>query len=256
MGRPERAYRPECTIRQNDRTGIVSLRGKRYPARLVHGDGERNSHRWLEEREPPKNKRLTNTPVLRAGSVLKCSDDRKNGVVSAQATYAWRKGVQSVAFPSSALSKACQYTLALWKKLTRFLEYPELGLSTNLAENSMRPVALGRKNWLQIGSPQAGPKVAAILSVCRLYIQNCCNVGTQDCHCAHALRTPLLRCPLGQKTSDSAPRGRRLLLSLYHGAVGRSCFPCPRIIDPGVAANYSSRPMRAPEFGVIGKCVM
>jgi hypothetical protein len=63
------------------------------------------------------------------------------------------------------LSKACQYALALWKRLTRFLEYPELELSTNLAENSMRPVALGRKNWLHIGSPQAGPKVAAILSV-------------------------------------------------------------------------------------------
>jgi transposase len=29
----------------------------------------------------------------------------------------------------------------------------------------MRPVALGRKNWLHIGSPLAGPKVAAILSV-------------------------------------------------------------------------------------------
>src|SRR5450755_3745 len=65
----------------------------------------------------------------------------------------------------SALSKACQYALALWKKLTRFLEYPELELSTNLSENSMRPVALGRKNWLHIGSPQAGPKVAAILSI-------------------------------------------------------------------------------------------
>ncbi len=72
---------------------------------------------------------------------------------------------QSVALPSSALSKACQYALTLWKKLTRFLEYPELELSTNLAENSMRPVALGRKNWIHIGSPQAGPKVAAILSV-------------------------------------------------------------------------------------------
>jgi transposase len=72
---------------------------------------------------------------------------------------------QSVALPSSALSQACQYALTLWKKLTRFLEYPELELSTNLAENSMRPVALGRKNWLHIGSPQAGPKVAAILSV-------------------------------------------------------------------------------------------
>jgi transposase len=75
------------------------------------------------------------------------------------------KAVQSAALPSSALSKACQYALALWKKLTRFLEYPELELSTNLAENSMRPVALGRKNWLHIGSPQAGPKVGAILSV-------------------------------------------------------------------------------------------
>ncbi len=74
-------------------------------------------------------------------------------------------GAQSVALPSSALSKACQYALTLWRKLTRFLEYPELELSNNLAENSMRPVALGRKNWIHIGSPQAGPKVAAILSV-------------------------------------------------------------------------------------------
>jgi hypothetical protein len=72
---------------------------------------------------------------------------------------------QSIALPSSTLSKACQYALTLWRKLTRFLEYPELELSNNLAENSMRPVALGRKNWIHIGSPQAGPKVAAILSV-------------------------------------------------------------------------------------------
>ena len=72
---------------------------------------------------------------------------------------------QSIALPSSALSKACQYAITLWRKLTQFLDYPELELSTNLAENSMRPVALGRKNWLHIGSPQAGPKVAAILSV-------------------------------------------------------------------------------------------
>ena len=75
------------------------------------------------------------------------------------------KAAQSIALPSSALSKACQYALTLWKKLTRFLEYPELELSNNLAENSMRPVALGRKNWIHIGSPHAGPKVAAILSV-------------------------------------------------------------------------------------------
>ena len=67
--------------------------------------------------------------------------------------------------PSSALAKAANYTLGLWRKLTRFLEYPEIELSNNLAENSMRPIALGRKNWIHLGSRQAGPKVAAILSI-------------------------------------------------------------------------------------------
>lgn len=79
-----------------------------------------------------------------------------------------RKAVEAAragALPSSALGKAANYTLALWKKLTHFPEYPELELSNNQAENSMRPVALGRKNWLHVGSAQAGPKVAAILTV-------------------------------------------------------------------------------------------
>jgi transposase len=67
--------------------------------------------------------------------------------------------------PKSAAGEACSYTDNLWKKLTCFLEYPELELSNNLAENSMRGVALGRKNWIHIGSQQAGPRVAAILSV-------------------------------------------------------------------------------------------
>ena len=67
--------------------------------------------------------------------------------------------------PGSKAAQACKYTLTLWEKLTRFLDHPRLELSNNLAENSMRPVALGRSNWIHIGSPQAGPRVAAILSV-------------------------------------------------------------------------------------------
>jgi transposase len=72
---------------------------------------------------------------------------------------------RDAALPSGALGKAANYTLLQWGKLTRFLEHAELELSNNLAENSMRPVALGRKNWIHVGSQQAGPKVAAILSV-------------------------------------------------------------------------------------------
>lgn len=88
------------------------------------------------------------------------------------------EAARSTALPASTLGKACRYTLGLWQKLTRFLQYPELELSNNLAENSMRPVALGRKNWIHIGSAQAGSKVAAILSV----VETCrrMNLATRD----------------------------------------------------------------------------
>jgi transposase len=75
--------------------------------------------------------------------------------------------------PKSVAGQAAAYTLNMWAKLTRCLDYAEVELSNNLAENSMRPVALGRKNWLHVGSEQAGPKVAAILSV----VESCRRLG-------------------------------------------------------------------------------
>ncbi len=47
--------------------------------------------------------------------------------------------------PASALGQAVNYTLSLWVRLQRVLEYPELELSSNLAENSLRGIAIGRK---------------------------------------------------------------------------------------------------------------
>ena len=75
------------------------------------------------------------------------------------------EAARAAALPKSALAKACNYTLTLWSRLSRFLEYPELELSNNWVENSMRPVALGRKNWIHLGSKEAGPRVAAIVSI-------------------------------------------------------------------------------------------
>ena len=49
-----------------------------------------------------------------------------------------------VALPRSALGKACKYALGRWTALSRFLIYGQLELSTNLAENAIRPIALGR----------------------------------------------------------------------------------------------------------------
>ena len=75
--------------------------------------------------------------------------------------------------PKSALGEAVNYTLNMWAKLQRCFDYAEVELSNNIAENSMRPVALGRKNWLHVGSAKSGPKVAAILSV----VESCRRLG-------------------------------------------------------------------------------
>ena len=66
--------------------------------------------------------------------------------------------LRATSLPKSALGQAVTYTLNMWTKLRRCFDYAEVELSNNLAENSMRPVALGRKNWLHVGSAQAGPE--------------------------------------------------------------------------------------------------
>jgi len=71
----------------------------------------------------------------------------------------------SVYLKKSVAGQDIVYTLKRWEKLTRCMEYPVIELSTNWAENSMRPIAMGRRNWLQIGSKEAGPKIAAIFSL-------------------------------------------------------------------------------------------
>ena len=90
---------------------------------------------------------------------------RERAPAALEAIKAAVEAARASALPGSTLGKACQYALGQWPKLIRFLDYPELELSTNLAENSIRPIAVGRKNWIHVGSPQSGPKVAAILSI-------------------------------------------------------------------------------------------
>jgi transposase len=75
------------------------------------------------------------------------------------------QAIRAEVLPGSQLGKACDYALRIWPRLEVFLTHGQVELDTNLAENAMRPVALGRKNWLHIGAETAGPKIAAILSV-------------------------------------------------------------------------------------------
>jgi len=81
--------------------------------------------------------------------------------------------VKGTVLPKSKLGEAVDYALGQWPRMIEFLDHAEIELSNNLAENSMRPVALGRKNWIHVGSVDAGPRVAAILSV----VETCRRLG-------------------------------------------------------------------------------
>jgi len=67
--------------------------------------------------------------------------------------------------PQSPLGKALRYALAEWKPLTRYLENGRLEIDNNLTENAIRPSAVGKKNWLFIGHPEAGWRSAVIYSI-------------------------------------------------------------------------------------------
>ena len=65
----------------------------------------------------------------------------------------------------SGLAKALDYTHRRWGAWVRYLEDGRYPIDNNAAENAIRPVALGRKNWLFTGSELAGQRAAAIMSL-------------------------------------------------------------------------------------------
>jgi transposase len=67
--------------------------------------------------------------------------------------------------PGSKLAQACDYALKQWSRLEEYLRDGQIEIDNNWCEGAIRPLALGRKNWLHVGSPEAGPKIATIASI-------------------------------------------------------------------------------------------
>jgi transposase len=64
--------------------------------------------------------------------------------------------------PKSGLGGAVGYALGHWQALSRFLQDPRAGIDNNAAERAIRPLCLGRRNWLHLGSRRGG-RAAAVL---------------------------------------------------------------------------------------------
>ena len=75
--------------------------------------------------------------------------------------------------PKSKLREALGYFSSLTPYLKNYLKYPFARLDNNVAERSIRPIAIGRKNWLFFGSARGGEAGAVILSL----VQTCRGLG-------------------------------------------------------------------------------
>jgi len=79
--------------------------------------------------------------------------------------HEWLRLHRQKATTGTAIAKAIDYSLGRWQALTRFLDDGALPIDNNWVENRIRPIALGRSNWLFAGSLRAGKRAAAVMSL-------------------------------------------------------------------------------------------
>jgi len=78
------------------------------------------------------------------------------------ALHGWLHQIRLNTAPNSATAKAIDYSLKRWAALRCYAETGDLPIDNNPVENSIRPIALGKKNWLFAGSERAGQRAAVI----------------------------------------------------------------------------------------------
>lgn len=77
--------------------------------------------------------------------------------------------------PSSQIGKAITYAYIRWSNMTRYLEDGRIRIDNNLAENAIRPITLGRKNYLFCGDHEAAVSmsvVCSLLATCKAHEVN------------------------------------------------------------------------------------
>lgn len=95
----------------------------------------------------------------------RCQLRRERSVPELIAFQDWLQTTRSRTVSGGASAKALDYALKRWPSLIRYAHTGHLPIDNNPIENAIRPIALGKKNWLFAGSERAGHRAAAIQSL-------------------------------------------------------------------------------------------
>lgn len=87
----------------------------------------------------------------------------------------WLKAQRTEVLPKSPMAEAIGYALNNWAALIRYTEAGFLAIDNNVAEREMKRIAIGRKNWLFVGSPKGGQTAAVLFS----FTSTCHRLGVE-----------------------------------------------------------------------------
>ena len=110
---------------------------------------------------------MSSRPRPRFAPAAERVEHRKETAPLIEAFFTWSQSHrgQLSCRPSQALAEAFRYTIKRRETLTRFVTDGRLEADNNIAENAMRKIALGRRNYLFAGSDSGGERAASIYSL-------------------------------------------------------------------------------------------
>jgi transposase len=97
------------------------------------------------------------------------------------------------ALPKSPMGEAIAYALNNWEALRRYTEAGFLTIDNNMAEREMKQIAIGRKNWLSVGSPRGGQTAGVLFS----FTSTCQRLGVEPWAYLQDVLTRLPTTPAG-----------------------------------------------------------
>jgi hypothetical protein len=108
--------------------------------------------------------------------------------------HAWLTAQRPEVLPKSPMAEAIGYALNNWEALRRYTEAGFLAIDNNVSEREMKRIAIGRKNWLSIGSPRGGQTAAVLFS----FTSTCQRLGVEPWAYLQAVLTRQPRTPIEQ----------------------------------------------------------
>jgi transposase len=114
--------------------------------------------------------------------------------------HTWLEAQRPYVLPKSPIGEAIGYALNNWTALARYTEVGFLAIDNNVSEREMKRIAIGRKNWLTVGSPRGGQTAAVLFSL----TSTCQRLGVEPWAYLQDVLTRLPTTPAGQ-LSDLLP---------------------------------------------------